>query len=434
MSDDYTKPPPDEEDFTSRPAIEKEGSLNSSMITIIVSLQSMLAVHFFLQTLSSTGRRHPLSSRFSLPPKRIWDIERHHYHVQDWPNPSAKRYRRRVQSLVEVLLRRVSLLMQPWSMSFSGFDLRMYDDYKPSTAEWMNLLSIANTYGLKRVYNRAVAQIEDIDVTVDPVSRVLLAKQFNIKKWLAPAYVALCTRADPIKASEAEKLGIYTFVTIVTARESLYRDKFQSTMKDRTLSVTQKLRCCGHTPSQLHDGDNGAKKCPSCQQIVIPGPGIQPSFINNNRRCCNSYQPYQWNIATDGSRTCPNCDGIVIPAVVTANLRCCGKAPNTFKDGVNGATICPSCHKIVIPGPGEADFINDNRRCCNNPPTKWKSELDGGKVCPSCNGITLPCAPLSDHERALAYVKRVFDLEGWVPSNELVQHEDVPVKRKKKRI
>ena len=298
----------------------------------------------------------------------------------------------------------------------------MYDDYNPSTAEWMNLLSIANTYGLKRVYSRAVAQIEDIDVTVDPVNRVLLAKQLNINKWLAPAYVALCTRTDPIKASEAEKLGIYTFVTLVTARESLYRDSFQLTltMKDRALSVTQNLRCCGHTPSQLHDGDNGAKKCPSCQLVVIPGPGIQPSVTNNNRRCCNSYQPYQWSIATDGSRTCPSCRGIVIPAVVTANLRCCGNAPNAFTDGNIftdggiGAKICPSCHKTVIPAPGEAlaDFTNDNRRCCNNPPARWKSQLDGSKVCPSCNGIALPCAPLSDHERALAYVKRVFDLEG----------------------
>ena len=97
----------------------------------------------------------------------------------------------------------------------------MYDDYKSSTAEWMDLLSIANTYELKRVYHHAVAQIEDIGVTDDPVKRVLLVKQLNIKKWLAPAYVALCTRTEPIKASEAEKLGIYTFVTLVAARESL---------------------------------------------------------------------------------------------------------------------------------------------------------------------------------------------------------------------
>ena len=288
----------------------------------------------------------------------------------------------------------------------------MYDDYKPSTAEWMDLLSIANTYGLKRVYRRAVAEIEDIDFTDDPINRVLVAKRLNIKKWLAPAYVALCTRSDPIKASEAEKLGIYTFVTLVAARESLYRES-QSTMQDRAWSVTQNLRCCGNTPSQLHDGANGAKMCPSCQQIVIPGPGIQPAFTNNNRRCCN-YQPSSWSVQTDGSRTCPSCGGIVLPAVVTANLICCGYyRANQFTEGANGAKKCPSCQQIVIPGPGEADFTNNNRKCCGNPPSSWKSQLDGSQLCPSCKGIALPCpAPLPVHERALAHVKRVFDLEG----------------------
>ena len=293
----------------------------------------------------------------------------------------------------------------------------MYDDYKPSTAEWMDLLSIANTYGLKRVYRHAVAKIEDIDVTDDPVNRVIVAKQLNIKKWLAPAYVALCTRTDPIKASEAEKLGIYTFVTLVAARESLYRDGFQSTVKDRALAVTQNLRCCGHVPSQLHDGANGAKMCPSCHQIVIPGPGIQPSFTNNNRRCCNQ-PPYNWRVGIDGSRTCPSCSGIVVPAVVTANLNCCGYKPNQFNDGTNEAKICPSCYQIVIPGPGGTDVTNNNRRCCNNPPSSWISQLDGSQICPSCKGIASPCTtPLSVHERALAHVKRVFDLEDGDGSN-----------------
>ena len=275
----------------------------------------------------------------------------------------------------------------------------------------MDLLSIANTYGLKRVYRRAVAEIENTDVTIDPVERVLLAKQLNIKKWLAPAYVALCTRTDPIKASEAEKLGIYTFVTLVTARESLYRDCLQSPMKDRALSVTHNLRCCGFSPSQLHDGANGAKICPTCQQIVIPGPGIQPAFTNNNRSCCG-YQPSQWGVGTDGSRTCPSCCGIVLPALVTANLMCCGYRPSQFTDGTNGTKICPNCRQIVIPGPDEVDFTNNNRRCCNNAPASWKSQPDGSEVCPSCNGIALPCRiPLSVHERALAHVKRFFDLE-----------------------
>ena len=54
MSDDCSKPAPDEEVFAFRtptPVFEKEGSLNSSMITIIVSLQGMLAVHCFTDIL-----------------------------------------------------------------------------------------------------------------------------------------------------------------------------------------------------------------------------------------------------------------------------------------------------------------------------------------------------------------------------------------------
>ena len=288
----------------------------------------------------------------------------------------------------------------------------MYADYKPSTTEWMDLLSIANAYGMKRVYRRAIAAIEDIDVTIDPVERVLLAKRLNVRKWLAPAYVALCARTDPIKASEAEKLGMYTFVALVAARESLYRESFQRTMKDRASSVTPNLRCCGFAPSQLHDGVNGAKTCPTCQQIVIPGPGIQPAFTNNNRRCCN-YPPSSWAGQTDGSWTCPSCGGIALPAMVTGNLRCCGRTPYQFTEGANGAKICPNCRQIVIPGPGEADFTNNNRRCCNSyAPASWRSQPDGSQVCPSCSGTVLPCpAPPSDHERALAHVRRVFDLE-----------------------
>ena len=284
----------------------------------------------------------------------------------------------------------------------------MYDDYKPSTAEWMDLLSIANAYEMMRVYHHVIARVEDID---DPISRVLLAKKLNIKRWLAPAYVALCTRTDPINASEAEKLGFDSFVTLVTARESVYRD-FQRSMNayNLTLSISRNLRCCGNELSQLHDGANGAKMCPTCQQMVIPGPVLQPAFTNNNRRCCNQ-QPSQWKLGINGSRFCPSCSGIVLPAVVTANLKCCGNSPYQFIDCSNGAKICPSCRQIVIPGPGEAQFTNNNRRCCDNRPLMWSSHPDGSQTCPTCKGIVLPCGRISEYERALVLVKRIFDLE-----------------------
>ena len=91
-ADDDTKPAVNEEDFTSG---HVEDSLDNSIITVIVSLQGMLAV-LCLTGIVSTGRRHPLSSRFSLPPKRIRDIEGHHYRIQDRLNPPEKRYSCRV--------------------------------------------------------------------------------------------------------------------------------------------------------------------------------------------------------------------------------------------------------------------------------------------------------------------------------------------------
>ena len=91
MSDENNnnnQPAPNEEDFPSRPGsvLEKEGSLNSSMITIIVSPAKLLYT-FFLHAFFSTGQRHPISTRFSLPRKGIGDIKGYYYLVRVRLNP-----------------------------------------------------------------------------------------------------------------------------------------------------------------------------------------------------------------------------------------------------------------------------------------------------------------------------------------------------------
>ena len=190
----------------------------------------------------------------------------------------------------------------------------MYDDYKPSTTEWMDLLAITNTYGFTKVYRRAVSEIDDLDGAIDPIERILLAKRLKVNRWLAPAYAALCSRTDPITASEAEKLGMYTFVALVAARESFYRDKPPPTQNPVSL-VTPNLRCCGYTPAQLTVSSTGGRNCPNCHQEVIRAPTSKVVTNNSNRRCCN-YQPSQWQNQPDGSRRCPSCQGIVVPAPI----------------------------------------------------------------------------------------------------------------------
>ena len=88
-NNDNNQPAPNEEEFPSRPGsvLENEGSLNSSMITIIVSPPSFSSTLFFLHAFFSTGQRHPISTRFSLPRKRIGDIESYYYLVRVRLNP-----------------------------------------------------------------------------------------------------------------------------------------------------------------------------------------------------------------------------------------------------------------------------------------------------------------------------------------------------------
>ncbi|KAF8621445.1 hypothetical protein AX15_007799 [Amanita polypyramis BW_CC] len=194
----------------------------------------------------------------------------------------------------------------------------MYDDYKPSTNEWMDLLAIASTYGFTKVYRRAAYEIDDLDDSIDPIERILLAKRLKVNRWLAPAYAALCLRTDPITASEAEKLGMYTFVALVAARESFYRDNSSlNTSAENPVSlVTPNLRCCGYTPAQLTVSPTGGRNCPNCGLEVIRAPTSKVVTNNSNRRCCN-YQPHQWQKQPDGSQRCPNCNGIVVPAPIT---------------------------------------------------------------------------------------------------------------------
>ena len=64
-------------------------------------------------------------------------------------------------------------------------------------------------------------------------------------------------------------------------------------------------------PFGIASDPKGAKLCPDCLQIVIPGPG-GAGFINNNRRCCDN-SPSLWKSQPDRSQVCPNCKGIALP-------------------------------------------------------------------------------------------------------------------------
>jgi hypothetical protein len=95
----------------------------------------------------------------------------------------------------------------------------MHEDYGPTSREWLALLSIATRFGMEKIRQAAISQIENQAFEMDPVEKILLAELHGIDGWLEPAYAKLCQRAEPLQVCEAERLGLITTVKLAQARE-----------------------------------------------------------------------------------------------------------------------------------------------------------------------------------------------------------------------
>jgi len=113
----------------------------------------------------------------------------------------------------------------------------MYQEQDEFTCEdWTTLLSVSSRLlfdGLRRL---CIGRIEKLAKQIAPADRIVLAKKFDVPQLLSPAYLALCTRRDPLSDDEARKIGFEEAFKLATAREECFR----ATLKAGT------LLSCGH--------------------------------------------------------------------------------------------------------------------------------------------------------------------------------------------
>ncbi|CAE6451038.1 unnamed protein product [Rhizoctonia solani] len=57
------------------------------------------------------------------------------------------------------------------------------------------------------------------ETALDDVGKIEFAKEFNMKKWLLPAYLNLCRRSTPPTTDEATKLGVHSLLMVFRLRE-----------------------------------------------------------------------------------------------------------------------------------------------------------------------------------------------------------------------
>ncbi|KIM82521.1 hypothetical protein PILCRDRAFT_820381 [Piloderma croceum F 1598] len=86
-----------------------------------------------------------------------------------------------------------------------------------SVKEWIAVLKLSTMWDLFSIRKLAIEELSKF--TMNPVTRIILARQYRIQKWLFAGYEELAKRTEPISISEAEQLGLETAILIFQIRE-----------------------------------------------------------------------------------------------------------------------------------------------------------------------------------------------------------------------
>ncbi|KAJ7645917.1 hypothetical protein DFH06DRAFT_915595, partial [Mycena polygramma] len=87
-----------------------------------------------------------------------------------------------------------------------------YGKHECQTAEeWTSVLVVADHAKMESVRRLAIDQLAAV---AGPVDKITLGHRYGVPEWLAPAYLALAMRKEPLTATEGAKLGVEALVRV----------------------------------------------------------------------------------------------------------------------------------------------------------------------------------------------------------------------------
>jgi hypothetical protein len=86
-----------------------------------------------------------------------------------------------------------------------------------STEEWIYVLKLSTQWHISKIRNKA---IERLNPHLQPVDRVLLARDCQVSEWLSRGYRAIVDRAETISESDEEKLGTRAAMKLFRLRDA----------------------------------------------------------------------------------------------------------------------------------------------------------------------------------------------------------------------
>jgi len=104
------------------------------------------------------------------------------------------------------------------------FYFGMHDDYKPTVADWISMLSISTRLNFSKVRERAIKEITARLDEIDPFDLIGLAVKYDVQQWLMPSYRRIVTRGNLITHAEAKKIPFPMAVMLMRSREQHWKD------------------------------------------------------------------------------------------------------------------------------------------------------------------------------------------------------------------
>lgn len=141
--------------------------------------------------------------------------------------------------------------------------------------QWSEALQLATKWGFETLRKFIIDHLDSI--LNEPLSRIELADQCNVKEWLHPAYAKLCAQGTPLTVKEGKVLGLERFAALCRMREE--------DLKNGRYYVGDEMAVDEYEPRQPPPRRN--------QYSNYQGSSLVHVAVNCQRQCCKP--PFQLN-------------------------------------------------------------------------------------------------------------------------------------------
>ncbi|KZV76889.1 hypothetical protein PENSPDRAFT_645975 [Peniophora sp. CONT] len=118
-----------------------------------------------------------------------------------------------------------ALLTILYDTNFQEYDLE-------TTEDWESVLRLATRWKFNNIRTLAITKLDPL---ATPLQKLVMARAFDVPKWLQPSLVALCMRPGPLTLAEGKKLSTEDLISITSTREAV-RQKTQVTPAEQDVS------------------------------------------------------------------------------------------------------------------------------------------------------------------------------------------------------